>query len=86
MSAGFVKDALAPDPDHDIEGALMGPALGDHPPVVSDIDIPEAVKKGTLMTKISDRSQKQKRVSFRIDPDEGKIFYKSSKDGISTSS
>ncbi|KAF8877451.1 PLC-like phosphodiesterase [Gymnopilus junonius] len=89
LSAGFVKDALPSqvakmlDPDRSQVGSgLLTPALADRPPIVSDIDIPEAVEKGTLMTKISERSGKQKKVSFRIDPDEGKIFYESTKDGI----
>ncbi|KAF8965764.1 PLC-like phosphodiesterase [Flammula alnicola] len=43
-----------------------------------DTIIPDALKKGTMMVKISDG--KRKPVLFRIDPDEGRILYKSSKD------
>ena len=45
----------------------------------SAVQIPEIVEKGTTMTKVSDKGKK--RVEFRIDADEGRIIYKSKKNG-----
>lgn len=41
--------------------------------------VPEAVLKGTMMTKVSEK--RQKRVLFQLDPDAGSILYKSRKTG-----
>ena len=65
------------DPIH-----LGAPNVPDHPQA-SDMNIPDVLQKGTLMTKVSERAKK--RVVFRIDPDEGQILYKSNKGGISLS-
>ncbi|TFK31912.1 1-phosphatidylinositol-4,5-bisphosphate phosphodiesterase 1 [Crucibulum laeve] len=48
--------------------------------VGNDLEIPEALKKGVMMTKISDKKEKQ--ALFRIDPDEGRIHYESRTGGI----
>jgi phosphatidylinositol phospholipase C delta len=45
----------------------------------SDLSVPEALQKGLEMLKISNRSQK--RVVFRLDPDQGQILYGSGKSG-----
>ncbi|KAG6868197.1 hypothetical protein C0993_006338 [Termitomyces sp. T159_Od127] len=45
----------------------------------SDFSVPEAVLKGTMMTKVSEK--RQKRVLFQLDPDAGRILYKSRKTG-----
>jgi hypothetical protein len=74
MSAEIVKDAIPQ------KSTAASPALADSP-IVSDIIIPDALQKGTTMTKISEEG-KQKSVLFRLDPDEGRIMYKSSKGGI----
>ncbi|KAG6855764.1 hypothetical protein H0H87_011166 [Tephrocybe sp. NHM501043] len=42
--------------------------------------VPDALLKGQMMTKVSEK--KRKRVSFRLDPDAGSILYKSSKSGV----
>jgi hypothetical protein len=47
-----------------------------------DISIPSLLKTGTFMTKVSEK--KQKKVMFKLDPDEGKITYDSKKVGCST--
>ena len=60
--------------------ASGAPALVDNSPIVNERMIPEILEKGIMMTKISD--DKQKKVFFQIDPDEGAIKYKSSSDGI----
>jgi len=78
MSKEIVKDALPLI--YDKGNNTSSPSIGDRPPVVGDIDIPEALQLGTVMTKISEK--KQREVTFRIDPDEGTILYKSSKGGI----
>ncbi|KAF6758093.1 1-phosphatidylinositol-4,5-bisphosphate phosphodiesterase 1 [Ephemerocybe angulata] len=73
MSAEIVKpSALAP--------AIPGAPHAPDDSTTSALQIPEIVEKGTLMTKVSDKGQK--RVTFRIDPDEGTILYKSRKNGI----
>lgn len=74
MSAEIVKDAIPQ------KSTVASPPLADSP-IVSDIIIPEALQKGTTMTKISEEG-KQKSVLFKLDPDEGRILYKSSKGGI----
>ncbi|KAF9558973.1 1-phosphatidylinositol-4,5-bisphosphate phosphodiesterase 1 [Agrocybe pediades] len=81
MSKGVVKDAI-PGVIYDKGGSSSSssPSLGDKPPVVADIDIPEVLQTGTLVTKISEK--KKREVVFRIDPDEGTILYKSNKGGI----
>ena len=45
----------------------------------SAVQIPEIVENGTTMTKLSDKGKK--RVEFRVDADEGRIVYKSKKNG-----
>lgn len=45
----------------------------------ADLSIPDVLEKGMIMTKISE--QKQKRVFFKLDADEGKIIYDSKKVG-----
>ncbi|KAF8625841.1 hypothetical protein AX17_006738 [Amanita inopinata Kibby_2008] len=45
-----------------------------------DLSVPEELVKGTAMTKVSEKQQKQ--VVVAIDPDEGKILYQSRKNGI----
>ncbi|KIM36249.1 hypothetical protein M413DRAFT_449303 [Hebeloma cylindrosporum] len=74
MSAEIVKDAIPQ------KSTPVAPPLADSP-IVSDIIIPDALQKGTTMTKISEGG-KQKSVLFQLDPDEGRIVYKSSKGGI----
>jgi len=76
MSAEIVKDAIPQ------KSTAASPPLADSP-IVSDIMIPVALQKGTTMTKISQEG-KQKSVLFQLDPDEGRIHYKSSKGGIGT--
>ncbi|KAG7451424.1 PLC-like phosphodiesterase [Guyanagaster necrorhizus] len=51
-----------------------------HVPVVPDTSVPLALQQGTMMLKVS--AKKEKRVLFRIDPDEGQIFYESRKSGV----
>ena len=63
--------------------ATGAPALADNSPIVNERMIPEILEKGIMMTKISD--DKQKKVFFQIDPDEGAIKYKSSSGGMRTS-
>jgi phosphatidylinositol phospholipase C delta len=65
MSAEVVKPAPAAPPHPGAPG--------------SAVQIPEIVEKGTTMTKVSDKGKK--RVEFRIDADEGRIVYKSKKNG-----
>ncbi|KAF9483285.1 PLC-like phosphodiesterase [Pholiota conissans] len=55
----------------------MTPPLADSP-IIKDTMIPDALQKGTTMLKMTDG--KKKAVACRIDPDEGRILYKSSKD------
>lgn len=50
-------------------------------PISTDLSVPDIVVQGTKMTKVSTQ---QKKVLFRIDPDEGKILYESRKGGCST--
>lgn len=45
-----------------------------------DFNVPDALLKGTVLTKVSEKKQKQ--VVFHLDPDEGRIMYKSRKTGI----
>ncbi|KAF8652863.1 hypothetical protein AX16_004112 [Volvariella volvacea WC 439] len=45
-----------------------------------DFSVPDALLKGVLMTKVSEK--KKKKVYFRVDPDEGQIVYESRKGGI----
>ncbi|PPQ81377.1 hypothetical protein CVT25_015898 [Psilocybe cyanescens] len=78
MSVGIVKGALPSGLQKPASSSTSLP-LTDNP-FVDDVQISEALLKGTMMTKISDKSEKS--VLFRIDPDEGRIFYKSNKAGI----
>ena len=55
----------------------MTPPLADSP-IIKDTMIPDTLQKGTTMLKMTDG--KKKVVVCRIDPDEGRILYKSSKD------
>lgn len=51
-----------------------------------DFAIPYSLRKGMIMTKVSENKIKtQKRVYFKLDPDEGQIVYESKKSGISAS-
>ncbi|KAJ2933007.1 hypothetical protein H1R20_g4087, partial [Candolleomyces eurysporus] len=73
MSAEIVKPT-------GVAAALPGAPASPNEPHGSIAQIPEIVEKGTLMTKVSEKGQK--RVTFRIDPDEGDILYKSRKNGL----
>ncbi|KAF9458895.1 1-phosphatidylinositol-4,5-bisphosphate phosphodiesterase 1 [Collybia nuda] len=46
----------------------------------TDFSVPDALLSGTIMTKVSEKKQKQ--VIFHLDPDEGRILYKSRKTGM----
>ncbi|CAA7263436.1 unnamed protein product [Cyclocybe aegerita] len=74
MSAEIVKGAIVRDVQ-----PLQTPPLADSP-IKTDTTIPDLLIKGTMMTKVSEKGKK--RVTFRIDPDEGQILYKSSKAGL----
>ncbi|RDB15543.1 1-phosphatidylinositol 4,5-bisphosphate phosphodiesterase 1 [Hypsizygus marmoreus] len=56
------------------------PSAGTHAEPHSDFSVPEALLKGTMLLKVSEKKQKQ--VIFHLDPDEGRILYKSSKTGV----
>jgi hypothetical protein len=76
-SAEFVKKTL-----ENWKGEHTSP---DHLKLVTspeiDFSIPDALLKGTTMTKVSGKTQKKK--VFQLDPDEGHILYKKSgKNGI----
>ncbi|PPQ74485.1 hypothetical protein CVT24_000118 [Panaeolus cyanescens] len=77
MSAEIVKDSVHPGGSS--KPVIVGPVSPDSP-LFSDAPIPELLQKGVIMSKMSEG--KQKRVEFRLDPDEGRILYKSSKGGI----
>jgi len=47
-----------------------------------DVTVPEVLQTGTKAIKVSEKGKK-KDISIRLDPDEGKIYYTSSKGGIS---
>ncbi|PFH48420.1 hypothetical protein AMATHDRAFT_65501 [Amanita thiersii Skay4041] len=47
-----------------------------------DLSVPEELVKGTIMTKVSEKRQKEKQVVVLIDPDEGKVIYPSRRGGI----
>ena len=76
MSAEIVKDAIP----QKSRPATPSTPLADSP-IVSDIVIPDALRKGTTMTKVS-KDGERKSVLFKLDPDEGRILYKSNKGGI----
>ncbi|KAF8184702.1 1-phosphatidylinositol-4,5-bisphosphate phosphodiesterase 1 [Pholiota molesta] len=61
------------------EPPVLTPPLADSP-IVMDTMIPDALQKGTTMLKMADG--KKKAIVCRIDPDEGQILYKSSKEVI----
>ncbi|EKM79830.1 hypothetical protein AGABI1DRAFT_72480 [Agaricus bisporus var. burnettii JB137-S8] len=46
----------------------------------ADLAIPEVLRQGTEMLKVS--AKKKKRVVFRLDPEEGQILFKSNKSGV----
>lgn len=70
LSAEFVKSAM--QEQHDAASTMaMDPAIS---------MVPEILQKGVMMTKVL--ANKQKRVVFRLDPDEGRILYKSIKHGM----
>ena len=71
-SANIVKNAVQPPPSR-----VNSPALADNSPIKNERMIPESLENGLLMTKISEK--KQKKVLFRVDPDDGTITYNSSK-------
>jgi phosphatidylinositol phospholipase C delta len=73
MSAEVIKPT-------DVAAAMPGAPSSPNEPLASASQIPEIVEKGTPMMKVSDKSQKE--VTFRIDPDEGHILYKSRKNGL----
>lgn len=62
--------------------ASPAPVLADNSPIKNQRLIPEELEKGSLMTKITDG--KQKKVEFKLDGDEGKLYYTSSRDGLKT--
>lgn len=70
----LVKMISAPDLNDHHPGAP-------HTPESEVMSIPDILKTGTFMTQISEK--KQKKVLFRIDPDEGRIIYKSGLGGMS---
>jgi hypothetical protein len=43
------------------------------PKIMADISIPQLLREGTPMTKVS--AKKQKRIVLRLDPDQGKLVY-----------
>lgn len=49
----------------------------------TDLAIPEVLRQGTEMLKVS--AKKKKRVVFRLDPEEGQILFKSNKSGVGAS-
>lgn len=73
MSAEIIHPPVVPDPR---------PAAPQTPEDLNSTSfaVPDIVSKGTTMTKISENGRK--RVLFRVDPDEGKLLYKSRKNGI----
>ncbi|KAF8153385.1 1-phosphatidylinositol-4,5-bisphosphate phosphodiesterase 1 [Crassisporium funariophilum] len=79
MSAEIVKGAI-PMLQSSSRPQSPGPSAGKAASPVTDTMVPPALQEGMTMTKISEKDQK--RVVFRIDPDEGRILYKSSKSGI----
>jgi hypothetical protein len=51
--------------------------------VLHDVDVPVELQTGVSMTKVSDKESKK--VTLRIDPDLGQIFYQSRRARISES-
>lgn len=83
-SVELVKGAAVPlIPENLKKTPSRSPPLADSP-IVMDTMVPDTLQKGTTMLKFADG--KKKPVVCRIDPDEGWILYKSSKDvtGMST--
>ncbi|KAF9531258.1 1-phosphatidylinositol-4,5-bisphosphate phosphodiesterase 1 [Crepidotus variabilis] len=56
------------------------PPLADNSPIKRDRMVPEELENGTTMTKISEKGEKK--LLFKLDGDEGKIFYTSSREGL----
>ncbi|KAG5650807.1 hypothetical protein H0H81_010974 [Sphagnurus paluster] len=79
--AHMSKELLQPnDPTGEIIPATPpSPNLEGEGPV-NFFSVPEELLKGSMMTKVSEK--KQRRVLFQLDPDEGRILYKSKKGGI----
>jgi hypothetical protein len=77
MSAEFVKGAIGTVHDQH-EDRSQTDAMDTN----SIWMVPEALQMGVMMTKVL--ANKQKRLIFRLDPDEGRILYKSTKYGIGT--
>ena len=75
VSAELVKGAIgaAHDPHEDRSQA---DAMDEN----SISMVPEALQMGVMMTKVL--PNRQKRLLFRLDPDDGRILYKSTKYGI----
>jgi len=73
MSAEILKPPVLAD-------VRPGAPAAHDDPHGSMFDVPEMVVKGTTMMKISKKSG-VKRVEFRLDPDEGRLEYKSRKNG-----
>lgn len=53
----------------------------EHPESSTDITVPQLLQVGTPMTKVSNK--KHKRLSFRVDPDQGQIVWQSKTQKIS---
>ncbi|KAF8064845.1 1-phosphatidylinositol-4,5-bisphosphate phosphodiesterase 1 [Lyophyllum atratum] len=76
MSTDKLKAKLIPSPLPSPSPSTVQLPDSEH----SDFSVPDELLKGTMMLKISEK--KQKRVLFQLDPDEGRIIYKSSKIGV----
>ena len=78
MSADFVKGAIQPIHDHPTQHEDRTRTDSTSTMVIDTISIvPEALQTGVMMTKIL--AKQQKRLVFQLDPDEGRIIYKSTK-------
>jgi hypothetical protein len=53
------------------------------PKIMADIAVPQLLREGTPMTKVT--AKKQKRIVLRLDPDQGRLVYEGKKLRISTS-
>ena len=73
--------SLSPVADHDHDIAHDIPVA--HSAPMADVTVPALLQIGTLMIKVS--GGKQKKVVFRLDPDQGQIIWESKKHRISTS-
>lgn len=73
--------SLSPIADNDVDIARGIPVA--HSASMADVTVPAVLQMGTPMTKVS--GGKQKKVVFRLDPDQGQIIWESKKHRISTS-